>query len=113
MEMTIHLDPDIYEIVKNGTKNIEVRLNDEKRRKLTVGDTLIFLKRPDDSESIKAKIISLDYYKDFKELVDNYDMSRLYDKNYTKEEFLQLLERFYSLDDQKEYGTVAIGFQLL
>ena len=36
MEMMVHLHPDIFEIVKSGTKDIEVRLNDEKRRNHTV-----------------------------------------------------------------------------
>ena len=27
--MQIHLDPEIYEQVKNGTKNVEARVNDE------------------------------------------------------------------------------------
>ena len=42
MEMIIHLDSDIFDIVKNERKNVEIRLNDEKRQKLNVGDTLIF-----------------------------------------------------------------------
>ena len=43
MEMFIHLDSDIFDLVKNGKKDVEVRLNDPKRRNLKVGDTLIFL----------------------------------------------------------------------
>ena len=35
--MQIHLDPEIYEQVKNGTKNVEARVNDEKRQRLKVG----------------------------------------------------------------------------
>ena len=52
--MIIHLDEDIFEVVKYGTKNVEVRVNDEKRRKLKVGDIITFLKRPDDIEKIDA-----------------------------------------------------------
>ena len=42
--MTIHLDEDVFKVVKYGTKNIEVRVNDEKRRKLKIGDSITFLK---------------------------------------------------------------------
>ena len=35
MEMTIHLDPDIFKIVKAGVKHIEARVNDEKKKKIT------------------------------------------------------------------------------
>ena len=109
--MTIHLDSDIFEIVKNGTKTVEVRLYDEKRRKLKVGDTLVFLKRPDDIEQIKTKITNLEVYKNFKELVNNYDIKDLYLESYTKEMFLDELKRFYSEEDQEKYGVLAITFE--
>ena len=111
--MTIHLDADIYDNVKHGTKNVEVRVNDEKRRKLHVGDKLIFLKRPEEIEKIEATVTSLDYYKNFQELVKHYDIERLYLKEYTKDMFLDLLSQFYSEEEQKEYGVVAIGFKIL
>ena len=37
MEMTVHLHKEVFDIVKNGVKNVEVRLNDSKRQKLKVG----------------------------------------------------------------------------
>ena len=43
--MIIHLDEDIFNVVKNGTKTVEVRLYDEKRKNIKVGDKLTFLKR--------------------------------------------------------------------
>lgn len=110
MEMKFHLHSDVFDIVKNGKKDIEVRLNDEKRRCLNVGDTLIFLRRPDDLEEIKAKVVDLDYYDNFDELVNHYDMERLYLSNYSKEDYLKEMERFYTLDEQKKYGVVAIVF---
>ena len=111
--MIIHLDPDVFEVVKNGSKNIEVRVNDEKRRRLKVGDGFTFLKRPEETESLKAIVTSLDYYDNFEELVKHYEIKNLYLDSYTKEEFLKLLERFYSIEEQKEFGVVAIGFKLV
>lgn len=111
MEMIVHLDEDVFEVVKEGIKNIEVRVNDEKRRKLGVGDKLIFLKRPLEKEIIKSVVKKMEYYDSFDELVRNYDMSRLYLASYSKDEFLKLLERFYSVDEQNKYGVVAIFFE--
>lgn len=111
MEMKVHLDADIFQIVKDGIKDVEVRLNDEKRQQLKVGDTLIFLKRPLDDEEIKAEVIGLDYYDDFSSLVYNYEMKRIYLDNCSKEDYLKLMERFYSLEEQKELGAVAIRFK--
>ena len=110
MEMKVHLHPDVFEIVRMGKKDIEVRVNDEKRRKLKVGDTLAFLKRPNDDEEIRAKVVGLEYYDYFDTLVDNYDMERIYLSNYTKEEYLEEMKRFYTREEQEKYGVVAIIF---
>lgn len=111
MEMIVHLDEDIFEVVQKGIKNVEVRVNDEKRRKLHIGDKLIFLKRPLEIEKINAVVKRLDYYQNFDELVKHYDMDRLYLDSYTKEDFIKLLGRFYSKDEIEKYGVVAIIFR--
>ena len=58
--MLIHLDNEYFELIKNETKNIELRLNDEKRRMLRVGDVIEFENRKD-KEKIYCKIIKLHY----------------------------------------------------
>ena len=111
MEMVIHLDSDVFYIVKNGKKDVEVRVNDLKRRKLNVGDTLIFLKRPNDDEEIRAEVMKLDYYDTFNSSVNNYEMDRLYLDKFSKDEWLSLMGRFYTKDEEKEWGVVAITFK--
>lgn len=111
MEMNIHLHEDVFEIVKNGTKDIEVRINDEKRRKLKIGDTLIFLKRPLENEQIKATVTNLEYYANFEELINHCEMKRIYLEGYTREMYLKEMARFYTEEEQKENGVVAIYFK--
>ena len=101
----------LIEVVKNGTKTVEVRVYDEKRRKLNIGDTITFLKRPDDIEKIDAIIEDLVCYKDFNELVKDYSIEDLYIKGYSKEEFINLLKRFYSDEEVNKYGVLAIKFR--
>ena len=110
-DMIIHLDEDIFEVVKNGTKTIECRVNDEKRRKLKIGDVITFLKRPDDKESIDAVVEDFVLFKDFNDLVDSYSMKQLYLEDYSKEDFINLLKRFYTDEEVSKYGTVAIKFK--
>lgn len=43
----------------NGTKRIEIRLNDEKRKKIKLGDKIKFLKETDLKESFEAQVIGL------------------------------------------------------
>ena len=111
--MTIHLDSDLFEIVKRGTKNIEARVNDEKRKRLKIGDRITILKRPEDIEQITAIIEDLIYYDNFVDLVADYTIEELYLNKYTKEEYLDLLKKFYSDEEIKQYGTVAIKFRIM
>lgn len=106
--MISHLDSEIFELFKNGKKDIEVRVNDEKRRTIKIGDKLILLKRPDEIEKIETDIIELKYFNNFVELVNYYPMERLYFENYTKDQFLNDLSKFYTEEEQIKYGVVAI-----
>ena len=38
------LNPKYFEYMKNGTKEIEIRLKDDKRKKLKIGDEIIYQK---------------------------------------------------------------------
>ena len=110
--MEFHLDSDIFDIIVNKDKNIEIRLNDEKRRKLKVGDTLVFLKRPDDIEKISATVTNLVYFDNFSDVTNYYDMKRIYLDNTSKEDYINLMKRFYSDEEVSKYGVVAIEFKL-
>lgn len=110
--MEFHLDSDIFDIIVNKDKDVEIRLNDEKRRKLKIGDTLVFLKRPDDIESISATVTNLVYFDSFIDVTNYYDMKRVYLDNTSKEDYINLMKRFYSDEDVSKYGVVAIEFKL-
>ena len=111
MEMIIHLDADVFETVDKGFKNVEGRVNDEKRRKLSIGDKLIFLKRPDEVEKIEAIVEDLIYYKDFNEMIKDYSMKEIYLEDYSKDYYIDLIKRFYTDEEINKYGVVAIKFK--
>lgn len=113
MEMVVHLHPKVFDIVLERAKDVEVRVNDEKRRQLKVGDTLIFVKRPGETERLKALVKKLVYFSSFEEVLDAYEMGRLYLENTSYEEYLNLMRQFYSDDEVKQNGIVAIEFELL
>ena len=113
VEMKVHLHSDVFDIVKAGDKNVEARLYDEKRKQLNVGDTLVFLRRPLEEEKIFAKVTKLVRYKTFEELVEHYEMKRLYLDGYTKEMYLNEMSRFYTMEEQLIDGVLAIHFEVL
>ena len=111
MEMFVHLHKEVFDIVKDGIKDVEVRLNDEKRRKLNVGDKLIFINRGNEEETITAIVKKLVYFNDFVEVTKTYEMKRIYLEDTSLDEYLELMNKFYSKEEQEEYGVVAIEFE--
>lgn len=69
-EMKLNNEP--FECIKNGTKTIELRLNDEKRKLLTVGDYIEFTNRVT-NEKLLVEVIDLFKYNSFEELYKHFN----------------------------------------
>lgn len=107
------LQPEYYNFILNGTKRIEIRLNDEKRQLIKLGDILEIKKEPDLSESFKVKVVGLLRYNSFEDMFNDFDISILADKSMTKEELINVLEQFYTKDMQNKYGVLGIRIELI
>ena len=107
------LQPEYYNYILKGTKRIEIRLFDEKRQKIKINDTLKFVKEPELEESFDAKVIGLLRYNSFEEMFKDFDISVLADKSMTKEELINVLEQFYTKEEQKKYGVLGIRLELI
>ena len=69
-KMTLWNDP--FDLIKSGMKTVEMRLNDEKRQSINVGDTLSFT-NVKTNEVINVLVIEKVIYKDFYDLYKHYD----------------------------------------
>ena len=106
----MNLQQRFFDYIKNGTKRIELRLFDEKRQKIKVGDTIEFSSPK--GESFEAEVVEFLRYDSFEKLFADYDISILADKSMTKEELLNILQEFYTPEKQAEYGVVGIRIKL-
>ena len=107
------LQPQYYNYILNGTKRIEIRLYDEKRQQIKIGDIIKFIKEPNLDESIEAKVIGLIRYNSFNDMFKDFDISLLADKRMTKDELINALEQFYTKEEQQKYGVLGIRIELL
>lgn len=107
----MNLRPEYFDFIKHGTKRIELRLYDEKRSQINLGDTIEFTKSEDNK--FKAEVIGLLRYRTFEELFEDFDISILADISMTKGELLATLSEFYSLEKQNQYGVLGIRLKLL
>lgn len=105
------LRPEYFDFINNGTKRIELRLYDEKRALIKLGDTIRFLKEPEKTEKLEVKVIGLLRYNSFDDLLKDFPIEKLADKSMTKEELKNTLETFYTLEEQKEYGVLGIRIE--
>lgn len=111
MEHILKLQPKYFDFINNGTKRIELRLYDEKRQQIDIGDTIIFQKEPELKTTMKVKVIGLLRYNTFEELFEDFDIEMMADKSMTKQELLSVLEEFYTPEKQKQYGVVGIRIE--
>ena len=107
------LQPDFYNYMLNGTKRIEIRLNDEKRKYIKVGDKIKFYKEPNLEEYFLTEVVEILKFNDFREMIDNLKIEELADEILTKDELLSTLEKYYSKETQEKYGTLGIRIKLI
>lgn len=96
----------------NGTKTIELRLNDNKRKLIQANDRIIFRHKEDNKKSIAVKVIQLHKFSSFEEL---YNTLPLLKCGYTQDNINtakadDMLE-YYSKEQEEKYGVVGIEFE--
>ena len=99
-----------FAAIKSGSKDIEMRLYDEKRRIISPGDTIEFTNNAD-GEVICVRVLGLHIYERFDELYSLFDKSRL---GYKPSESAAPsdMEQYYSIENIKKYGVVGIEISL-
>ena len=107
----LKLQERFFDYIENGTKRIELRLYDEKRRAINLGDEIEFLKLPDLNDKLKVKVCGLLRYSSFSDLFKDFDINILADKSMSKEELLDVLQEFYTPEEQKKYGVLGIRIE--
>jgi len=103
-----------FERIKSGKKIIEIRLCDEKRKDLNLGDIISFSKLPGSNEQLSVEVIGLLRYKTFQDLVSDFQMSYFgYPNNHDKRDFVESIYQIYSKEDEQKYGVLGIRIKLV
>lgn len=104
MNVEMNLSQKYFELLNYGIKDIEVRLLDEKRSKLKVGDVITFQNSKD---LIPTKVLNLIVYESFEELINNIPTKRI-GLSSIKSEALKELYSIYPKDKLEKYKILAI-----
>ena len=110
--MKLHARP--FSLIASGIKTIELRLLDEKRKLISVGDTLVFKHTQDDCKTLSCIVKNLHIFHSFEELYRSLPLDKC---GYLSSELATAsakdMEEYYSLEEQSRYGVVGIEIQLL
>ena len=109
--ITVHemkLRPDPFAKIKSGAKNIELRLYDEKRQKIQVGDVIIFTST-ESGEQIRATVKKLHRFDSFEALYKSLPLLKCgYTPDNVDKAHPSDMEQYYAAEEQQKYGVVGI-----
>lgn len=98
-----------FAAIKNKEKDIEVRLNDEKRQKIKINDIIEF-ENIETHEILKTKVVNLYKFKTFEELFKTIEHKRL---GLKETDTVKIMNNFYSKEDQEKYSALGIQIELI
>ena len=114
MKHIMRLNPIPFESIANGTKTVELRLYDEKRRKLRIGDVIEFVSTENGSRTVEVRVTDLLLFDSFDALYKSLPLSAC---GYAEDELdtasPEDMEQYYSKEKQAQYGVVGIQIALL
>ena len=103
MEYKMKLLERPFNEIKDGTKEVEFRLFDDKRKQIKINDTIEFSKLPELTEKLKVEVQELYQYPTFKELLEKL--------GYADKELENKLKGMYSIytkEQEEKYGVLGI-----
>ena len=110
MLFKMNLQDKPFNMIKKGIKDLELRLYDEKRKKIQIGDYIEF--ENNNGDSILVCVINVHRFSNFEELYKSFEKTRLgYEENEKKD--YHDMQKYYDINDINKYGVVAIEIKLV
>ncbi|MBO4429687.1 MAG: DUF402 domain-containing protein [Clostridia bacterium] len=100
-----------FDKIKSGEKNVELRLYDEKRRALNVGDVIEF---SCEGETFSVKVVDLCRADSFKTLFETFSTAGMgFDDGETLDDCVLSMRKYYGEDEEKQCGVLGIRIKPL
>ena len=108
--ITMHIDPRFFELMKGGSKTIELRLLDEKRSGIKVGDLVYFIKSSHVALILKTRITAIEEFDSFESAYEILDHRAIGFRDVT---LLDYLEKMYALyPEGTDFSRKVVAFHL-
>ena len=110
----MHLAPEPFALVKNGRKTVELRLWDEKRRRLRPGDVIRFECADGSGKVLRVRVTELLCFATFTELYAAVPLAELgCGEDQLASASPEDMDAYYSPEQQARWGVTGIRFTLL
>ncbi len=114
MNHNMKLNPSPFTAIETGKKNIELRLNDEKRQQIKIDDTITFTNTVDSEQKLFTKVIALHHAPSFLELFTTIPLSVCgFDGALSPEEAANAMRQYYFEEAEMKYGALGIELVLI
>ena len=111
MQHEMSLRPGPFRKIADGSKRYELRLYDEKRRMISVGDTITFT-CTEDERTVEVRVTGLHLFASFEELYAALPLTECgYTEASAKTASPRDMEAYYPPEKQAKYGVLAIGVE--
>ena len=108
------LAPKPFEMMKSGQKTIELRLYDEKRKDIKIGDDIHFYCTENRAKVLKTEVLDIHIFDNFTQLYRELNLlSCGYMKSNIKEAKPEDMEVYYSREQLEQYGAVGIELRVV
>ena len=101
-----------FDLIEKGHKTIELRLFDEKRKTIALGDTMLFSHMDTPERTMAVTVKALHIFDSFEQLYASLPLERC---GYLPEEVSGAkasdMQIYYSLEEQKRFGVVGIEIE--
>ncbi len=111
-QMNLHAAP--FDMIERGIKTIELRLYDEKRRLIKVGNEIVFTHSKDPARILHCRVTALHIFASFAELYANLPLLKC---GYTEDDIATAdpadMDLYYTREAQAANGVVGIEIELM
>lgn len=113
MKHSMRLNAQPFDMIKQGIKTIELRLYDDKRKMIRVGDEIEFTNSTAPDLSLCCRVVALHKFSSFEEL---YGALPLLKCGYTDSDISTAspndMDVYYPKEKQIEYGVIGIEIEV-
>lgn len=105
-EMQLRQEP--FACIVHAIQTIELRLYDEKRQRINIGDKIRFSRIDNPNQSIETVVVDLHRFHSFKELFLTQHFGKCGWGDLTVQEAVENMRQYYTEIEEEKYGIIGI-----